>query len=85
MTVQVTVGDINPESPSNGTRGTVAARLVPHQQPDEHQVMIEVIATFDALDCAVQLTISEAEVLYNVLDSLIFEAAIRSPKIQDRP
>ena len=84
MTVKVTVGDISSEKGSDASRGTVAARLAPRQQADERQVMIEVAATLGVLDCAIQLTISEAEVLYNALDSLIFEAALHSATMQER-
>lgn len=78
MTIQITVGDTRPGMDSSGVRGTVTAKLAFRQLADKERVMIELTAASAATECAVQLTVGEAEVLYGALDSIIFDAALRS-------
>ena len=76
MVIQVTVGDARPDVGSQQVRGTVTARLASRQPTNERRPMIEVSTASDSRQCSVRLTISEAEVLYNALDSLILDAAL---------
>ena len=83
MVIQVTVGDARPDVGSQQVRGTVTARLASRQLRGKQTAMIELTSTSDSLYCTVQLTVGEAEVLYNALDTLILDAALSTEKKDD--
>ncbi|MFI7596884.1 hypothetical protein [Actinoplanes sp. NPDC049681] len=84
MSVQLTVGDVLSEE------GAVTVALGRERAAGGRRVMIELVAASGSRHCVARLTISEAEVLQTALDSLIFDAAMRSgertyPKGKDGP
>ena len=78
MTIQITVGDAGTGIDPRDARGTVTAGLAVRRDADKERVMIELTAASGPTKCAVQLTVGEAEVLHGALDSIIFDAALRS-------